>query len=398
MINSKHLLFITSLAISSYTFSEPKSTSYPPAFKNNGQTNVVNKVRKSAKAKTKFSPLTAFTGKVLGKSVRLRTEANIESHVVADLAKGDMIIVVGEAEDFYACQAPNGLKAHIFRIFVLDGVVEGKRVNVRLKPDLNSPIIGHMHTGDKIEKSVVSENNRKWLEIDPPKDSVFYVAKEFIENIGNKHVKTVYDKKKSEVVELFNQAELYSKSELNKFFEEIDFQRALAGYEAIVNDYNEFESYVTQSKERIASLKQDYLQKKLVYLETKTSKVNQANAYKPAPEHTYSGQDKMKHYQPIETTLFQKWSQGKQDVSIKDFYESERLKSTVVSGIVEQYNDPIKKKPGNYLIRNRELPTAYLYSTLINLDQFIGKQVDILVIERPNNNFAFKAYFALGVE
>lgn len=398
MRQNKYVLWIASVALCASVTAEPKSASFPKAFQDNTAQKAINKSKSSRKARVRYTPTAAFTGKILGKKVRLRAEANIESHVVSDLTKGDMLIVVGENEDFYACEAPSDLKAHIFRIFVLDGVVEGKRVNVRLHPDLSSPIIGHLHTGDKIENAAVSEKNRKWLSITPPRDSVFFVAKEFIENIGNRHVKTIHDKKKTEVTELFDQAELFANSEMIKYFEDIDFARTQAGYEAIIKDYSEFEQYVTKSREKLVHLKQDYLQKKLAYLEIKTSKTAQNTSYRPTSVFSYSGVDKMKHFEPVEAALYQKWAHGRQDVTIKDFYEDQKLKSTVISGIIEPYNEGIRKKPGNYIIRNRDLPTAYLYSTIINLDQYIGKQVDILVAERPNNNFAFNAYFAIGVE
>src|SRR6185436_15600633 len=82
---------------------------------------------KAALVQKPFSP---FTGKVKGRKVRLRAQPDLDGRVVRELGGQDMLVVVGEKGDFYAVEPPSGLKAYVFRSFVLDGVVEGNRVNV----------------------------------------------------------------------------------------------------------------------------------------------------------------------------------------------------------------------------------------------------------------------------
>ena len=84
--------------------------------------------------------------------------------------------------------------------------------------------------------------------------------------------------------------------------------------------------------------------------------------------------------------------------TMTDFYEQQKFKSTRISGIVEAYNDPVKNKPGSYVIRDRDFPRAYLYSTMVDLHNHVGQYVTLVVSERPNNNFAFPAYFVMDVE
>jgi hypothetical protein len=50
------------------------------------------------------------------------------------------------------------------------------------------------------------------------------------------------------------------------------------------------------------------------------------------------------------------------------------------------------------MLLNGNIPVAYLYSTQVNLNTLLGKQVNLQVSPRYNNNFAFPAYFVLGVE
>ena len=55
-------------------------------------------------------------------------------------------------------------------------------------------------------------------------------------------------------------------------------------------------------------------------------------------------------------------------------------------------------KPGDFVLRDGDLPIGYLYSTQVNLDSLVGKRATLIVTPRPNNNFAFPAYYVLSVE
>jgi len=55
-------------------------------------------------------------------------------------------------------------------------------------------------------------------------------------------------------------------------------------------------------------------------------------------------------------------------------------------------------KPGNFIVRDRDMPKAYLYSTMVDLQNYVGKYVTLTLVKRPNNNFAFPAYFVFEVE
>ena len=132
-------------------------------------------------------PFTAFTGKVVKNKVRLRLQPSLDSPIIKELPQGEMFIVVGESEDFFAIQPPSGTKAYIFRTYVLDNVVEVNKVNVRLEPNLDSPTIAQLNIGDKIEGTISTQNN-KWLEIVPPTTARFFIAKDYVEKIGDASV------------------------------------------------------------------------------------------------------------------------------------------------------------------------------------------------------------------
>src|SRR5271156_3313893 len=44
----------------------------------------------------------AFTGKVVKNKVRLRHQPNLDSPILKEMNQGDLLVIIGETEDFYA--------------------------------------------------------------------------------------------------------------------------------------------------------------------------------------------------------------------------------------------------------------------------------------------------------
>jgi hypothetical protein len=347
-----------------------------------------------------------FTGKVLGKNVRLRTLPDLESYVVRELEKNELLIVVDEKGDFYGVEPSQDTKAYVFRSFVLDNVVEGNRVNVRLSPDLEAPIIGHLSTGKRIDGKICEKNN-KWLEIDPPSDTKFYIAKEFIEYAGGPELKAVTDKRKASVTQLLDSTHLLTQAELRKPFEEIAKDRIIKNYQAVINDYKDFPDMTEKAKEALLSFNEKYLERKITYLETKASHLSPSaiseevlhlNDEERSARSFESLTDRMKIWEPIEESLYLSWSAMHRAKTIDDFYADQKLKSVTISGILEAYVDPVKNKPGDFVIKERDVPVAYVYSTHVNLHSLVGKRVNLVATQRPNNSFAFPAFYVLDAE
>ena len=350
--------------------------------------------------KKTFSP---FTGKIKGNKVRVRLQPDLECQVVKELVKHDLVSVIDEEGDFWAIQAPEGVKAYVFRSFVLDNTVEGNRVNIRLQPSLDAPIIGHLNSGDKIKGSVSSLNN-KWLEIPTPTQAKFYVAKDFVEFAGGPDLKAQLDKRKNTLEQLFESSSLLCKVEMQKSFEEIDFERLKRSFTTIIQDATDFPQYAEKAKESLAALQDAYLQKRIAYLETKAeadsakkhaeSLVLENLHVQPAVE----ASDRMKMWEPLEEALYNSWAHLNEEKNQEDFYNDQRLVAVPIKGFLEAYVAPVKNKPGDYILKDKDLPVAYVYSTKIDLKDFIGKKVTLLGTPRPNNNFAFPAYFVHAVD
>ena len=93
---------------------------------------------------TAQAAFTPFTGKVTRERVRLRTQPNQDGTIIQEMNRGDMLVVTDDADDYYAVQPPAGIKAFIYRTYVLDGSTLsdsgfGYRVN-EIQRTLPSPV------------------------------------------------------------------------------------------------------------------------------------------------------------------------------------------------------------------------------------------------------------------
>lgn len=347
-------------------------------------------------------PFSPFTGKIKGRKVRLRLQPDLDGRIIKELNKNELISVVGDKGDFWVVEPPSAIRAFVFRSFILDNVVEGNRVNVRLEPNLDAPVISHLSAGDRVE-GVISAINNKWLEIAAPAETHFYVSKDFVEFAGGPDMKEKVDKRRLAAEQLLDATSLLSSSELRKPFDEIDFDRICKGYNIVISDYNDFPEYSDQAKESLASFQEAYLQKRMSHFELQAqaeaaAEKEEAALAQASSDLLHQISDKMKMWEPIEESLFLSWAKLGENQTLQQYYEEQKLAAVTISGIVEPYSSPAKNKPGDFIIKNNDVPVAYVYSTAVNLQGLNGKNVKLVASPRPNNNFAFPAYFVLDVE
>lgn len=347
---------------------------------------------------TAFSP---FTGQIVGNKVRLRAQPTLEGFVVRETTAGELFACIGEAGDFYAVKPSKGSKGYVFRTFVLDDTIEGERVNIRLHPDMEAPIVGRLNAGEKVQP-VVCATNPKWLEIDLPETSKYYISKEFIENVGPPSFLAERQQRHERALHLLSSNLAMARAEIQKTYQEIDLVGVRKKLEALQTEFSEFEDVQKSVAETLTSLEENYLQKKIAFLEAKNDKPSSPNySYAPLSSPAVQGEqevtDKMLMWKPLEESLYYLWA-ANNNKSMEEYYEEEKLNATILTGIVETYNRPVKNRPGDFLLRGESLPVAFLYSTRINLQEMVGKKVTLMAVPRPNNNFAFPAYFVISAE
>jgi hypothetical protein len=215
-----------------------------------------------------------------------------------------------------------------------------------------------------------------------------------------------------------------SQTELQKPFPEINLNGAISTYNKIIQNFGDFPEQVARAKELLTSVQEKYLQTKIAYLETRAQLLDQvyqksgAETVTPPSAPTQESSDviddfadnsnegtvtakstapKISQWTISEQKLIDEWLKDNVNGTAAQFYDEQSAHAVTLKGIVENYNRNIKNKPGDYLLVNASthLPTAYLYSTHVNLQDLVGHEVTIKVVPRPNNNFAFPAYFVL---
>ncbi len=392
------------LAVTSLTFAAPSAEAPQP---------------KAAPPK-KVETFKAFTGKLLAGKVRIRAKPDLDSPIVRQMNKNDLLLIVGQEGDFYAVEPLKDTKAYVFRSYVLDDVIEANRVNVRLEPHVDAPIIGQLQAGDKIQSTVCAMNH-KWLEITPPRGTRFYVAKEFVGQAGGPELLATMEKRKAQVEELVSSAYLNAETECKKLYEEMSPQQAIEQFQTVLRSFTDFPDAVAQAKEGLALLKETYLNKKIAYLESKAELSSTAKqeliakhkaentelfadgAVKVDPslwsKRTVAKREDSGFWDTLEESLFLSWSAFHSGKNFDDYYVEQKANASVLTGTIERYTYDVKNKPGDYILRGSEdAPVAYLYSTQVDLEQYAGKTVTLLASPRPNNHFAFPAYFVFSVE
>lgn len=363
-----------------------------------------------AKPKSSFQK---FTGRVVGNKVRVRARSDLDGKIIMQQNKDDLVLVIGDEDAFWAIQPPDEVKAYVFRSYVLDNTVEANRVNVRLFPSIESPVIGQLKSGTKIVGEICNENH-KWLEIKPPKDTKFFISKEFISYAGSPDYFNNMTKRKKQVTNLLDQAYTVYQEESKMTFDSMSPKSVISLLEKIINEYSDFPSKANEAKKLLVKFKENYLEKKLAYMEEKSLKADQIKdgslfpkvkieeptpvvVKKPLVKQKLKGS--VQFWSAIENSLYENWLTFHNNKDVDDFYKEQRANATTLTGIIAPYSTEIQNRPGDFLLKDKgSIPFAFLYSTKIDLSKYSGKEVKILAIPRPNNHFAYPAYFVLDLK
>ena len=346
-----------------------------------------------------------FTGRITKNKVRMRSLPNLEAPVVRELSRNDMVLVTDENDEFYTVVPPQNMKAYIFRTFVLDNTVEGARVNIRLEPSVDSPSIAQLNTGDKVD-GITSPTNNKWLEIKIPESARFYISKDFIEKVGDASYMAEVTRKRNNINSLLENTYNEGTAELQRPFPDIKIDPIVKNYNRIIEQENEYPDQAARAKDLVKTLQENYIKKKIAYLEMKAETKPETIIIQTIPMANAQTADikpaitaKMTAWNDVEDALFKYWEKGHPGETQERFYEDQLLDAKEVKGVVEVYNKPVKNKPGDYVLINKlnNSIIAYLYSNRINLADKVDQEVSMKVVQRPNNSFAFPAYFVLDL-
>jgi hypothetical protein len=229
------------------------------------------------------------------------------------------------------------------------------------------------------------------------------------------------ERRKAQVEELLTSAYLNAEAECKKSYEEMAPQQAIEQFQTILRNFADFPEANAHAKEGLSLLKETYLNKKIAFLESTadlspTAKEELIAQHKSEntellPRHSAKldssiwskrapkGEGDLSFWNTIEESLYLSWTAFHSGKTLNDYYAEQKANASVLTGTVERYTYDVRNKPGDYILRGPEdAPIAYLYSTQVDLEKYAGKSVTLLAVPRPNNHFAFPAYFVFTVE
>jgi hypothetical protein len=354
----------------------------------------------------------AFTGKVTGSRVRVRLQPSLDGLILKELSQGDLVIVTGEMDDFYAVKPDPKCKGYIYRAYVLDNVVEANNVNLRLEPDTRAPILTQLGQGDPV-KGVVSKENNKWLEVDLPETVRFYISKDYLGNIGDVSLYKRTQMRRQQLASRLDTIDSSIQTELKKPFAEIQLVPFVNDLKAIVAQNQDLPELADRAQGLIKTIQEQYLQLSLGK-PLDTAKDSSTTTAASATLSQISSLDSTTSQAvPSETRRFSSFALEQQENKLVEqavnsgrtetkeaFYTEEIKNAQEIAGQLVPYDRPVKNRPGDFMLvdAKTKVPMAYLYSSRFDLNQFAGQPVHLMVSPRPNHHFALPAYFVLEIK
>ncbi|RKX45116.1 MAG: hypothetical protein DRP64_05245 [Verrucomicrobia bacterium] len=116
--------------------------------------------------------------KVTGDRVSLRSNPDINSELLDRAMKGEELVFLGKTNGWMAVQAPDSLDFWVSGQYVLNGVVQPEKLNVRSGPSPNYSVVCVVNKGDLV--ALRGEFN-EWLKIAPPTGSRVWISEDYAE-------------------------------------------------------------------------------------------------------------------------------------------------------------------------------------------------------------------------
>lgn len=124
-----------------------------------------------------------FQGEVKGHDINIRSDSTLSSEVICKVDKGEPVDVSSELYDWYKIRLPQAAPSFIKKDFVTlskDGKiakVSADFVNIRLRPDISSPILGKVNKDEMVD---ILQDKGDWYRIKPVKNSFGWIHKSFV--------------------------------------------------------------------------------------------------------------------------------------------------------------------------------------------------------------------------
>lgn len=155
-----------------------------------------------------------FKGKVNADNINLRADSTPGSAIICKMNKGEDVEVLLELYEWYNVRLPRKAPSFIKKDFVTTiadnqtvvdaarsgvGKVTSGNVNIRLRPDTSSAILGSVKTGESVN---ITEDLAGWYKIEPISDSFGWIHKNFVYRVKEKDVQPPKESKEDTAGEI----------------------------------------------------------------------------------------------------------------------------------------------------------------------------------------------------
>jgi SH3-like domain-containing protein len=118
--------------------------------------------------------------RVLGSRVNLRARPDLNSEVVGQVDRGQILERRSVADEWVEVGPPDDIAFWIHQDFVEDGVVVASRLNVRSGPGVNYAVVASLERGDQVE---IVDVFTDWISVSPPASASVWVAVDLVEPV-----------------------------------------------------------------------------------------------------------------------------------------------------------------------------------------------------------------------
>jgi SH3-like domain-containing protein len=128
----------------------------------------------------------SFQGEVNSNNINVRTDSTVSSELICKVNKGDILEIIMEQYDWYKIKLPKTAPLFIKRDLIAftdnkTAKVLKSNVNLRLKPDESSPILGKLNQEAVLQ---VLDDKKDWCKIEPVDNSFGWIHKSFVNKIA----------------------------------------------------------------------------------------------------------------------------------------------------------------------------------------------------------------------
>lgn len=172
----------------------------PGSSKGEVNANDVESTTVASDTRSKQKPY-SFQGEVNADNINIRSDSTTGSEVICKINKSECVDVLLELYNWYKIRLPKIAPSFIKKDFVTladnnTAKVIKDNVNIRLRSDTSSPILGKVNKGEVVN---ILEDKGDWYKIEPVANSFGWIHKSFVNKLEEKKIKLA--KKSKEDIE-----------------------------------------------------------------------------------------------------------------------------------------------------------------------------------------------------